>query len=313
MSTLALPLPAYAASRPRAAAAPSGRPAGTALPPPGSFAIRGLRDTPVAKGRNGQAGPGARTGNEESGAPPAPEFPRHTPAEEPSPSQPGPRRADGTGRHGPDAEDGSRSAAAFVGRWQYDASLTGTFGFAPDVDVEPDDQADAPAAATHFCRARAALQADVRFPADVPDAGSPAALSAVQPCPVLLVLSHEPLPLSATLAVAERLAAHGFIAAHLRLPGALTAFERADLLFEHLLVIDRVFPRERRGAIGLLGLGPGADSVFEMARLNRELVLGLDLQAAMAVTHREAPETDAIVRTAAPVFRRHLARCGERA
>jgi hypothetical protein len=195
--------------------------------------------------------------------------------------------------------------AAHVGAWRYDRAIAGSLGFERSEAWSPD--------ALGF-RVRVDLVGDVRFPADEPRVTSPERLSArTPPCGAIVVISQHRGGLDTDIALLEALARHGFVAARIGLPAGITAFEQADILFEHLLVVQRAFAGRLRTSIGLLGLGGEADAVFEIARLNRELGIGLDITAAMAMGRGRRIDVAQVLYTVVPVFRRHLMREGETA
>jgi hypothetical protein len=193
--------------------------------------------------------------------------------------------------------------AAHVGAWRYDQEVAGSLGFERTEAWSPD--------ALGF-RVRIDLVGDVRFPADEPRATSPDRLSArTASCGAIVVIPQHRAGLDTDIALLDALARYGFVAARIALPAGITAFEQADILFEHLLVVQRAFAGRLHSSIGLLGLGGGADAVFEIARLNRELGIGLDITAAMAMGRGRRIDVTQVLSTVVPVFRRHLMRDGD--
>ncbi|MCG8575044.1 MAG: hypothetical protein MI810_09195 [Flavobacteriales bacterium] len=176
------------------------------------------------------------------------------------------------------ADPGTMSDFTHVGNWNYTETTQGI----ASVDDEPGFYSNpggfVPVTETVNRRAH------VFFPADAPGATAPGQISASQadyPCVVIVHGNgHNYVNYDFVL---EHLARNGFIAASIHLNGGMGGLGRANMLFEHLNILNTAFGASMQNNIGIMGHSRGGEGVFKAARLNQSQALGHNINAIISL------------------------------
>jgi hypothetical protein len=187
-----------------------------------------------------------------------------------------------------------------VGTWRYDEHTAGSHRL--NVAVDSNDGQQTVIVSTWQ---PVELAARLCFPADREPATDPSHLSAARPSYPFIVLPCEGT-VEAHDTFLVQLARDGFVAAGIELPRGLAALAQADVVFAHLAIIREAFGPSIRPSIGLLGFGPTAATVLDIARVSRALGLGPDIDAAIGLAPDATANIDEPFAIAISFFKRYL-------
>ncbi|HYR11396.1 MAG TPA: hypothetical protein VEQ60_26680, partial [Longimicrobium sp.] len=126
--------------------------------------------------------------------------------------------------------------------------------------------------------------ANVFFPADVAGVTSPAQISAAQASyPVVVIIHGNGHSYTSYDWLLQHLARNGFIAASIHLNGGMGALGRANMLFQHLPLLQAAFGVKMQNNIGVMGHSRGGEAVIKAVRLNQQMALGYNLNAIISL------------------------------
>ncbi|HEV2754981.1 MAG TPA: hypothetical protein VG318_04315 [Actinomycetota bacterium] len=153
------------------------------------------------------------------------------------------------------------------------------FGLAGSVTVQDEDTSyHAPGAFTPV-NTTVARRANVFFPASAAGVTDPAQIAAGGPYPVVVIVHGNGHQYTSYNALLTHLARNGFIAASIHLNGNMRALGRANVMFQHLPILQGVFGASMQNNIGLLGHSRGGEAILKAARLNSQDALGHGINA----------------------------------
>jgi hypothetical protein len=124
------------------------------------------------------------------------------------------------------------------------------------------------------------LRAHVCFPAD-PD--NPDNINPSHPFPLIVIVHGNGHNYATYDFLLEHFAKNGFIAASIHLTGGMRAHGRANVLFEHLLVLTAKFGSALQSNIGLMGHSRGGEAIIKAVRLNQQLTFGYNFNALISL------------------------------
>jgi hypothetical protein len=131
------------------------------------------------------------------------------------------------------------------------------------------------------------LNANVRFPADVPGATSPSQISATQPDYPVVVLVHGNSNYINSYQgydyLLDHLALNGFIAVSIHMQPGQQGTDRARVLQNHLPIIFGMFGTKAANNIGIMGHSRGGEAVVIAARLNQQEAWGWNINAVISL------------------------------
>lgn len=175
-------------------------------------------------------------------------------------------------------DPGTLSEWAQVGQWFYDEA---TQGSATVVDEAGSYSTPGGFASVNVNVPR---RAHVFFPTDAAGVTNPAQISAALPnYPLIVVVHGNGHSYTSYDFLLQHLARNGFVAASIHLNGGMAALGRANMLFDHLAILNPAFGAKLQNNIGIMGHSRGGEAVLKAARLNQQQGLGHSINAIISL------------------------------
>lgn len=131
------------------------------------------------------------------------------------------------------------------------------------------------------------LNANVRFPADVSGATTPAQISAARPdYPVVVLVHGNSSHINSYQGydyLLDHLAANGFICASIHMQPGQQGVDRARVLQAHLPILFGMFGSHAANNVGIMGHSRGGEAVVIATRLNQQEAWGWNINAVISL------------------------------
>jgi hypothetical protein len=182
-------------------------------------------------------------------------------------------------------DPGTMSDFAHAGNFNY-TEATSIPGFGPAGSVTVQDENQQYHAPGNFSAVNVNVprRAHVYFPADAAGVTNPAQISAVAASyPVIVIVHGNGHSYTSYDTLLAHLARNGFIACSIHLNGNMAALGRANVMFQHLPLLQAMFGPKMQDNIGLIGHSRGGEAVVKAARLNQTGGLGHSINAVLGL------------------------------
>lgn len=182
-------------------------------------------------------------------------------------------------------DPGTMSDFAHAGYFNYtEATSIPGFGTAGSVTVQDENQQYHAPGNFSAVNVNVPRRAHVYFPADAAGVTNPAQISAVAAnYPVIVIVHGNGHSYTSYDTLLAHLARNGFIACSIHLNGNMAALGRANVMFQHLPLLQAMFGPKMQDNIGLMGHSRGGEAVVKAARLNQTGGFGHAINAVLAL------------------------------
>jgi hypothetical protein len=181
-------------------------------------------------------------------------------------------------------DPGTMTDFSHAGTFHYDETAVASLGLPGTASVEDEAGHYSTPGVFSTVTRNVPMRAHVYFPADAASVTDPAQISASQPSyPMVVIIHGNGHSYTSYDALLEHFAKSGFVAVSINLNTGMSALGRANMLFQHLAVLNAVFAGKVQNNIGIMGHSRGGEAVLKAARLNHELALGHGINALISL------------------------------
>lgn len=165
-----------------------------------------------------------------------------------------------------------------VGQWFYDETTQGS--------VTVVDEWDGYSTPGGFATVNVTVprKAHVFFPADSAGITNPAQISGtLADYPLVVVVHGNGHSYTTYDFLLQHLARNGFVAASIHLNLGMSGLGRANVLFDHIAILEAAFGTKLQNNIGIMGHSRGGEAIIKAARLNQQQGLGHAINAIISL------------------------------